>query len=190
MATSTPFIQKIANSVLDLIKSAGELVISKLSAKVAYFERVEAEVVAIKQGMEIVDQATSTIYCVTIKNGDWSKVAGVCPTAAMPVTTPVNTPSEIVQQASVVTGADNLSLQNGTSTPNSQNTSTSTPNDTAVENTSSPETSSGTESTQTETVQAPTVITEPVVVPEQVQTTAPVSEPVTAPATVEVSAEN
>ena len=77
-ASSTPFITTVANAVKDLIQSAGEWAISKITAVVAIFNRVETQTAAITQGLEITDQANGNVYCVTIRNGEWDKRLGSC----------------------------------------------------------------------------------------------------------------
>jgi hypothetical protein len=98
MASSTPFIAKVAESVLSLIRSAGQLVIDTISARLAVFDRVEVNTASIKTGMEIVDQATGDTYCVTIKNGDWDKKKGLCEVAALNANpTPLPTITDVPQ---------------------------------------------------------------------------------------------
>lgn len=89
LASSTSFIQTIAVAVTEWLKAAGNLVVNTFSAKIAYFERVEADVVAISKGMELKDQATGTIYCVSIINGEWVKNVGSCTEVAATSTTPI-----------------------------------------------------------------------------------------------------
>jgi hypothetical protein len=42
-------------------------------------DTVTAKKIKVTQGFEITDQANGRIYCVTIENGDWNKVQGICP---------------------------------------------------------------------------------------------------------------
>jgi len=82
LASSTPFIQAVAGAVQNAIAVAGEWTVGKLTATVVYADRVEAKTVAVSQGFDITDQATGAVWCVTIKNGSWSKVPWSCETPA------------------------------------------------------------------------------------------------------------
>ncbi len=92
------FIQALTNSMKTALSSATDWVVEKFTAKVAYINRIEAETVVVSKGMEIVDQTTGAVWCVTIKNGDWNKVQGACSTASTtqlqvtPVPSPLITP--------------------------------------------------------------------------------------------------
>ena len=79
LASSTPsFISRVAGAVQEYIASVGEWVVSKITAQVALFDRVETKVAAVSRGLEMKDQATGQIYCVSIKNGEWDKSQGAC----------------------------------------------------------------------------------------------------------------
>ncbi|MFA6554524.1 MAG: hypothetical protein WCS89_03370 [Candidatus Paceibacterota bacterium] len=83
--TSNPsFVAVVAEAVKNIISSAGDWVVDRFTAKVAYINRVEAGTVAISKGMEIVDQASGAVWCVTIKNGDWNKIQGTCASVPLP----------------------------------------------------------------------------------------------------------
>jgi hypothetical protein len=95
LSSNDSFVQSIANAVKNIISSTGDWVIDRFTAKVAYVNRVEAETVAISKGMEIIDQISGAIWCVTIKNGDWNKIMGTCASSAtstISVSTPTPTP--------------------------------------------------------------------------------------------------
>ena len=98
LTSNDSFIQSIANSVKNILASTQDWVVERFTAKVAYVNRVEAETVAISKGMEIVDQTTGSVWCVTIKNGDWNKVQGTC--SAVASTTPAV--PEITPTASIL----------------------------------------------------------------------------------------
>ena len=79
LASSTPsFIARMAVAVQEYIASAGEWVLSKITAQVALFDRVETKIAAVSRGLEMKDQANGKTYCVSIKNGDWDKEEGAC----------------------------------------------------------------------------------------------------------------
>ena len=89
VATSSPeFIESVANSVRDLVQSAGEWVVQKITATLAIFQRVETQTAAIKNGLEITDSVTGEIWCMRIAAGEWDKTKGSC---ASPVSTPIDT---------------------------------------------------------------------------------------------------
>lgn len=79
LASSTPsFIARVAEAVQEYISSAGEWVVSKITAQVALFDRIETKVAAVSRGLEMTDQETGDIYCVSIRDGDWDKEEGSC----------------------------------------------------------------------------------------------------------------
>jgi hypothetical protein len=123
LKSDSSFIDSIATAVKNIIASAGEWVVDRFTARIAYVTRVEAETVAISKGMEIVDQSNGSIWCVTIKNGDWNKVLGSC--ANIATSTPVVTPSPEPTPTPSVTPVTDLP----TPTP----TPTSTPIPTPIE---------------------------------------------------------
>jgi hypothetical protein len=129
LASNDTFIQMVSNTVKNILASAQDWVVEKFTAKVAYLNRVEAETVAISKGMEIVDQSTGSVWCVTIKNGDWNKVQGSCSniassTIATPYPTPVvPTPTPVV---SIIPVATTTSATTTDSTATSTDTTTST----------------------------------------------------------------
>ncbi|KKW10390.1 MAG: Phage tail fiber-like protein [Parcubacteria group bacterium GW2011_GWA2_49_9] len=93
VASSTPqqgagfSVASVAVAVKDLIASAGEWVVSKITAAVGNFGTAKVE-----NGLEMKDSATGATYCVRITNGEWAKVQGSCAEAS----TPLNPPSEEV----------------------------------------------------------------------------------------------
>jgi hypothetical protein len=129
LVSNDTFIQMVSNTVKNILASAQDWVVEKFTAKVAYLNRVEAETVAISKGMEIVDQSTGSVWCVTIKNGDWNKVQGSCSNIASstlptPYPTPVvPTPTPVV---SIIPVATTTSSTTTDSTATSTDTTTST----------------------------------------------------------------
>ncbi|MSU56271.1 MAG: DUF5011 domain-containing protein, partial [Candidatus Taylorbacteria bacterium] len=79
IASSTPsqttpsFVAEIATAVKDLIASAGEWTVSKITAAVGSFGTAKVE-----NGLEMKDSATGATYCVRITHGEFAKVAGTC----------------------------------------------------------------------------------------------------------------
>ena len=168
--SSTPsFIQAIANAVQITIESMSNWVVDKFTAKVAYVTRVEANTVAISNGLEMTDQATGQIFCVVIRNGDWSKQQGPCSTTEatttdatsttennqqpttidqQPTPTPSPTPTISEQQSATTTQATSTTEKNqAPNTPTSLATSTSyvgQSNDQTSTSTTSNETASST----------------------------------------------
>jgi hypothetical protein len=124
--SDTSFITSIANAVKNILSSAQDWAVDKFTAKVAYVNRVEAETVAISKGMEIVDQVSGAIWCVTIKNGDWNKVMGACESLASttPVVTP--TPSLAASPTPIVIPATTISPEPETASTTATSTATTT----------------------------------------------------------------
>jgi len=65
-----------------LLASAGEWVVSKITATVAVFTRAEIGTASVSNGLEMKDSATGETYCVRITNGEWDKQEGNCNTQA------------------------------------------------------------------------------------------------------------
>ena len=90
LASSTSFIQTIANAVIDILQksgqvitSAGDWVVHQITAAVGKFDtviagRVETQTASVSDGLEMTDTATGQIYCIRITNGDWNKQLGTC----------------------------------------------------------------------------------------------------------------
>ncbi len=98
LASSTPsFIARIAGAVQEYIASAGEWVLTKITAQVALFDRIEVKVAAISRGLEMKDQANGKTYCVSIVDGDWDKTEGTCEDIA------VEDDEEVADEDEVVT---------------------------------------------------------------------------------------
>ena len=72
------FIARIAQAVKEMIETTSEWVVSKITAQVALFDRIETKVAAVSRGLEMKDQANGKTYCVSIVNGDWDKAEGSC----------------------------------------------------------------------------------------------------------------
>ena len=105
LASSTSFIQTIADAVVSLlnssnqvINSAGKWTVGEITALNGTFQkviagRVETQTAAISNGLEMTDQATGSVYCVVIKNGDWDKTLGPCGVATTSTTTVTSIPA-------------------------------------------------------------------------------------------------
>jgi hypothetical protein len=157
---STTFITKIADAVRVAIASSENWVISKLSATYVYSKRIEAETVAISQGLEMKDQITGLIYCVVIKNGDWERRQGTCEEVSQSSTTPAVAPAIINTYIPSVHDASSISTTvidntGTTTTPIDTITSTSTVS------TTTPTITTPVTSTSTEAVIVPPVVEEP-----------------------------
>ena len=200
LATSTSsFINRIVSTVMDSIKSTGEWIASKITATLAIFNRVETQTAAVKKGLEITDQATGSIYCVTIENGDWKKNLGSCDSLQATTTPQIinnNTPApapagNITPVVTEIVSTPVVSTPEATSTPIISPTpvsATSTPDITPTPSSDNQVSNPvSTPITPENTPQTPVV--EPVVAPDSsVQNSNPtlVSEPVASP--VEASA--
>ncbi|MBP6858643.1 MAG: tail fiber domain-containing protein, partial [Candidatus Pacebacteria bacterium] len=130
LATSTPFITTIASAVTDMIRSIGEWTMDKLTARIVYADRVETQVAAISNGLEMTDAATGQVYCVRISGGDWLKDLGACGEVQSPVpaspaapVTPESDPEVVPEESPTTTDS----------------TATSTPQQEIVEDTASTE---------------------------------------------------
>jgi len=95
-STPTPsFLQNIATQVMNLIQSAGEWAISKITGTLAIFNRVETQTAAVTNGLEMTDSATGQIYCVRITDGDLAKTPGTCLSSVTTATNSMTTPPTI-----------------------------------------------------------------------------------------------
>jgi hypothetical protein len=180
---STSFIATIANAVKNLISSAGELVVSTIRSTLAIFDRVEVKTAAVSQGLEMKDQATGTIYCVIIKNGEWDKRPGTCAeattaTSTTPIVTPTiptTNPPIVISTSTIATTTPSIS----TSTPEIvTEIASSTP---TITSTSTPEISTSTPPTENVVTPAP----EPISSPEPIPTPEPTPTPEPAPVSVD-----
>jgi len=185
-ASSTPFIQAVASAVQASMSAIGEWTVSKLSAHVIYADRVEAKTIAVSQGMDIVDQATGNTWCVTIKNGEWSKVPWSCLTPAsataaaaesvQPVVTPIDQASTLnvvpLTQTAPVTGSSGTAGGGATAATTTVEAATSTATTTVS--------TVATEEPATATTTTPVTTTD-------VATTTATTTEVVAPITVEVT---
>ena len=134
LATSTSFISSVASAVKDMIQSLGEWTMDRLTARIVYTERVEAQVVAISDGLEMTDATTGQVYCVQISNGDWNKRLGSCTATSTP---PVEEDPEIVIPPPDELGEEDVVVDpptTGTSTPatDTETTPPPTPDDEGV----------------------------------------------------------
>jgi len=137
LASSTPsFVARIAVAVMDYLKSATDWVFAKITSTLAIFNRVETQTAAVTQGLEMTDQATGEIYCVTITNGEWLKLPGSCSTVQTNLSSPATTTSETISTPPtssltpseypivIATSTENI-VQNSTLISTSTSTSTS-----------------------------------------------------------------
>ncbi len=95
--TSSPsFIDTISTAVQNMLQTSSNWFIDRLTAHIAYIDRVEAETVSVSRGLEMADQSTGSVYCITILDGEFNKRLGSCGTAsttpALIVPTPVVIP--------------------------------------------------------------------------------------------------
>jgi len=118
------FIARVANAVMDYIKSVANWVFSKITAVLGVFNRVETQTAAVTQGLEMTDQATGQVYCVMIKNGDWSKVAGKCADVQLPQTVDVGHPPATTTQTLIVSNNPTPLLQSSAGQVNNQSDAT------------------------------------------------------------------
>jgi hypothetical protein len=93
LASSTPFIQTIANAVVALLQSSGQAIssaatwtVGEIHATLAVFtdvktNTIETQTAAVSNGLEMTDSATGAVYCVRITNGDFAKIQGSCPSS-------------------------------------------------------------------------------------------------------------
>jgi hypothetical protein len=179
LVADSSFVNALANVVKNVLSSTQDWVMDKFTAKVAYLNRVEAETVAISKGMEIVDQINGSVWCVTIKNGDWNKVQGSCASVASttnqvivnptPIPTPASTPIVIVTPEATTSPVV---------IPDSGSASTTaTSSDSTVSTTSSETASSTTSTIESTPVPTSTPTPSPTVV-EPTPTVTPVATPV------------
>jgi hypothetical protein len=64
-------------------ETIGEWVGNKITVAAAFFgdiiaKTVKTDTLKVTNSIEITDEATGTIYCITINNGDWKKTVGAC----------------------------------------------------------------------------------------------------------------
>ncbi len=172
VATSTS--SEVATSTIrSIFEAITEWTVSKFTAKIAYIERVEAKTVAVTEGFDITDQATGTVWCVVIRNGEWSKVPWACGTPASATAAAVDAVSTtpITQQSTVNVVQENQAAPTPTPTPTPVSTPTPTPVVTeTVVATSTPVVTA----TSTESVAAPEPTIAPVVTETVVATSTPV----------------
>ncbi|MBA3550919.1 hypothetical protein H0W32_01780, partial [Patescibacteria group bacterium] len=100
-ALNTPTSSSTANMITDNSGVMDSVAAVLISAKRLVAETVEAAIgifdfIRVEKGMEIKDQVTGDIYCVTIKNGDWDKSRGDCVNVGgtTPVTDAINNPDD------------------------------------------------------------------------------------------------
>ncbi len=82
LANDTAFFDQLTNAIADKLVNFKDIVVENLTAAVGMFTRVTTDTVEVKKGIEMKDQVTGEIYCVTLANGDWVKTKGVCSTTA------------------------------------------------------------------------------------------------------------
>ena len=108
-SVSTGSVSAVVDQVLVALRSASEWVVTKITATLGSFDRVETNTASVKNGIEFKDTATGDTYCVTITNGEWDKQKGTCgaPTgnASADTVAPVisingNNPAQVQKNAS------------------------------------------------------------------------------------------
>jgi len=109
-ADSVEYISKTAEAIKKLFEQ-GDIIMSKISASFAKFDKVEVRTASILQGLEMKDQKTGKIYCVVINNGEWDKKLGACEDMKEATTTPIIThPHKVeIDTSSATVDIDNVS---------------------------------------------------------------------------------
>ncbi len=119
VSTSTVSVAAVVDQVLSTLRSASEWVVTKISATLGVFDRVETNTAAVKNGIEFKDSVTGDTYCVTIANGEWDKRLGTCAAATTPAasTAPAATETSGDTVAPVITinGNNPAEVQKGAS---------------------------------------------------------------------------
>jgi hypothetical protein len=144
ISTDETFVGQIAQTVKNILQTATDWTMDRLTAHIVYSDRVEAQTVAVSKGLEINDVATGQVFCIQIRNGEWDKRPGVCTTEPVTAQNPAPASNPPVAQNQPGTGTTG---QTGTPTTGGT-TSTSTPStsgDTTASST--PSTSGGVGST-------------------------------------------
>jgi len=168
VTSSTSFIETISIAVQRMLQTSTDWFMEKLTAHIAYIDRVEAQTVAVSKGLEMSDQSTGSVYCVTILDGELNKRSGSCETASTtpslltpppapapapaPVTTPAVTPPAPAPAPAPVPAP----------TPDPVVTATSTP-DVSPITIITPDTASST-ATTTPDITAPAASTTPMII--------------------------
>jgi hypothetical protein len=67
-----------ASSTSSMIGAALEWTGEKITATLGIFNRVETNTARVSKGLELIDQADQSVYCITIRNGEIEKTAGSC----------------------------------------------------------------------------------------------------------------
>jgi len=111
LSVSSAFIQTIANAVVAILQSSGQIAssaatwtVNEVHATLAVFTDVktgsiETQTAAVSNGLEMTDSATGQVYCVRITNGNFDKVFGACGSVATS-TNPVAASAPVVNNQS------------------------------------------------------------------------------------------
>ncbi len=65
-------------TIASVIGSIKIWTIDRLTANSAEFANIKTNTIEIEEGIKIKDKVTGDYYCITVKDGDWSKVKGNC----------------------------------------------------------------------------------------------------------------
>ena len=154
-ATTTVATTVATSTVQSVLSSMGEWIVSRLTASIVIAERIEAKTVAVSQGFDIVDQASGVTWCVTIKNGEWSKVPWACGTPASVTAAALEgaTQTTPINQASTVNVPQNDTPSNTTMTGGTTTDGGSTAAATTTAATSTSTTATSTEPVVTQSTQ-------------------------------------
>ncbi len=183
MASSTSFVARMADAIKQSIATAGEWVFAKITSTLAIFNRVETQIAAVSKGLEMTDQATGKIYCVSIKNGEWDKQLGSCDAVVATTTSavmiipivsaPVIAPASVISTPIIMDPVASAPVAASSTTP-----------ELPVVLTSTPEFADPVITTTTPGIIADTVPAdeEPASVPTVTPTSTPTPEPVPTPA--------
>jgi hypothetical protein len=144
----------------NLLSGVEQWIYGKVSASVGFFNDLYANVIHVNSGLEIKDQATGAIYCVTIVNGDWQKTPGACGTSPSTKSAPATSTSSTTSSSIPgTTGTSTAASSTPPTASTTDSTATSTP---IVDATSTPDTIAPTATT---TLSAPAATTTPLVLP-------------------------
>lgn len=68
----------VTNTIHNIVASTNEWVMSKITAALGIFTRIEVGTARVSTGIEMTDSLTGELYCITLKNNDWNKILGEC----------------------------------------------------------------------------------------------------------------
>jgi hypothetical protein len=118
-----PFLAAFVQDISNYLSSAVNFMFARLQATLAVFTNVQTQTLqtsslqtqtaSITNGLQMTDQATGQIYCVTIVNGGFNKVLGACSDA-----------NQADQSSGQVSSQNGIQTQNGTQTGTASSTGT------------------------------------------------------------------